>query len=342
MAIRIHYFDVLRALAILAVISIHVNIVAYKYSSFQDWVFHLMVIWRQLINFAVPLFLSISGFFLSKRISKSCKDHFLFLKKQLTRVLIPFFIWSFIYVAIRIYEGENWFHSLRRIVTFNASFPFYFVALIVQYYLLLPYLIEWSKRKNSLWIALSISLFSCLLINLLRYLYHIEVPLIVYAGNFVTWLVFFVLGLKVGGGYHMSIKKSILFTVIFFILSLFETYTLFLEYQNIGDALTAVKVTSFLFSFFFINLLLKLRNHVVWNKMTFFSYMGRVSFGIFLSHMLALKGLYNIADNFIECIYENVISAQFFFIFSTLLICMLFELIFRKISPVLASKYLGF
>jgi peptidoglycan/LPS O-acetylase OafA/YrhL len=60
---RITYFDFLRGLAILMVMGIH----SYSMVPFDSIANALRINMRELLNFAVPLFLAISGFLLAKR-----------------------------------------------------------------------------------------------------------------------------------------------------------------------------------------------------------------------------------------------------------------------------------
>ena len=60
---RIDYFDFLRGLAILMVVGIH----TYSVSQFNTIEHTFQVASREMLNFAVPLFLAISGFFIGQK-----------------------------------------------------------------------------------------------------------------------------------------------------------------------------------------------------------------------------------------------------------------------------------
>ena len=94
MSNRIEYFDVLRGLAIIGVVAIHSSTTGFQFEH-HSFNFNFTVVWRNLLNFSVPLFLAISGYFLAKKKIESLDDYLAFIKKYIARVYIPFFIWSF-------------------------------------------------------------------------------------------------------------------------------------------------------------------------------------------------------------------------------------------------------
>ncbi len=204
---RITYFDILRGLAIIGVVAIHSAGIGYQ---FQDTSIQFIgtVIWRQLINFSVPLFLAISGYFLAKKIVENKKDYFSFIRKQIPRVLIPYILWSILYLGINMIRGAELQSILFKFFTFQSAVPFYFIILIIQYYLLLPVMKKLATSKGLI-ISTTISIASCLIIFYFRYYTNFDLPLFVYAGVFPTWMIFFVLGIyiKLHG---IALKKRIL------------------------------------------------------------------------------------------------------------------------------------
>ncbi len=103
---RIQYYDFLRGIAIIAVITIHANGNGYKIDII-NFNFIVSAIIRQIVNFGVPLFLAISGYFLSKKDVSTIDKYVVFLKKQLPRVLIPVLIWSLFYTLLGFKQGVN-------------------------------------------------------------------------------------------------------------------------------------------------------------------------------------------------------------------------------------------
>ena len=131
---RIIWFDFLRGVAILMVVSIHTFAATVQNGSQAN---DLTILLRQVLNCAVPLFLAISGYFLARK--KSERSYLQFWKRQIPKVYIPTLIWSLPYLALYIWQGNDWLKGILIFAVFGFSI-YYFIALIVQYYLLFPVL----------------------------------------------------------------------------------------------------------------------------------------------------------------------------------------------------------
>lgn len=106
-----------------------------------------------------------------------------------------------------------------------------------------------KDTKSCLIISFILSCISCLIIFYARYFLKIKIPLILYAGVFPVWIVFFVYGVYLSN-HKVNINPHISIILIFvtYILSNVESYFLFLNFSMIGDAVTAIKITSFMYS----------------------------------------------------------------------------------------------
>lgn len=123
-----------------------------------------------------------------------------------------------------------------------------------------------KDTKSCLIISFILSCISCLIIFYARYFLKIQIHLILYAGVFPFWIVFFVYGVYLSN-HKVNIKPYISIILIFatYILSNVESYFLFLNFSMIGDVVTAIKITSFMYSlavitFFMQNKILYLAN----------------------------------------------------------------------------------
>ena len=123
---RIAYFDFLRGLAIMMVVGIH------TYTLGED-----STVMRQLLNAAVPLFIAISGYFLSQKKMENKDDYFSFIKKQLPKVYLPVLAWSLPLYALGLYTGKNIFLQSVLFLCCGLSI-YYFVAFIMQCYVATP------------------------------------------------------------------------------------------------------------------------------------------------------------------------------------------------------------
>ncbi len=184
---RNQYFDFLRGIAILMVIAIH----TYPHTSFDTVSGNVAVFVRQIFNAAVPLFLAISAYFLCKKPLNDWNERKLFWKKQIPKVYIPCFIWSLPLFVIAVLNSKNLVISVVSLFVCGFSI-YYFIALIMQYYVLLPWLQPFRKRL--LLLSAIVSAASILAITYIMALRGIGIPLIAYAGGFPVWFVFFVSG----------------------------------------------------------------------------------------------------------------------------------------------------
>jgi len=135
------YFDFLRGVAIIMVIAIH------TYHKAED-----SVAFRQILNAAVPLFIAISGFFLSKKRIEQKTQYVQFLKRQIPKVYIPTIVWSLPLFAVSVKSGENVLNNVISLFICGFSI-YYFVAFIIQCYITLPLIkiavMKWHMGGNS-------------------------------------------------------------------------------------------------------------------------------------------------------------------------------------------------
>lgn len=184
---HIGYFDFLRGLAILMVVGIHTFPVSSWDNPDDIW----QIILRQLLNCAVPVFLALSAFFLAKKSFDSFKNIRSFWKKQILKVYIPCLIWSLPLFLLAIKNDGNIIIEIVRFFICGYSI-YYFVALIIQYYLLLPLLTSVNKMGGVIFMILSV-------VSISLYLYmKFQWPLILYAGPFWVWIMFFHQGIIIG------------------------------------------------------------------------------------------------------------------------------------------------
>ncbi len=337
---RIAYFDILRGLAIICVVMIHSSNMGFQFPS-NSFNFNFTILSRQIINIAVPLFLTISGYFLAKKNITTLNEYFIFLKKQIPKIYIPFLFWSSVWLILGVLIfNKSITHELFKLAIFQSSGPYYFIALIIQYYILQPILKHFANIKG-LVISLFISLVSIGIIFYIRNYMGINLPLILYAGIFPVFLVFFVLGLYLGSLEIISISNKLLISlvIIFYLLSCVESYFLYTLFENGGLAATAMKPSSFIFSLFLIIYLFK---NIDLFKSSILEFLGKISFGIYLIHVFVLSIIPSRIINFFPSLVEVQFFYQLILFFITLLSCVLIILIGRKIFSVKIVQIIGF
>jgi len=328
---RITYYDSLRGLAIIGVVFIHV--LKYNDPKWKD----VSIVFRQIINFSVPLFLALSGFFLADKEISNKKEYLSFLRKQIPRVYYPYAVWSFAYIILNILilKKLNIEKQLFNFLIFQTIPIFYFVALIIQYYIFLPFFKK-VMSKRLLLFAVTISFLSCITIYGYQYFFNSQLPLILYAGNGLTWLMFFVLGMYLRN-YKIPIHKNWMFfwTFVALIFSILETYTHIYFTVSVSNAVSAVKVSSFIYAALIIILFLNYGTQ----KNLRFSDLGKVSYAIYLNHILILMIVTKIFL-FFKVSYTDFFTEVILGIL-TIIISYLLCTVLRKMNPKISAKFLG-
>lgn len=281
---RISYFDFLRGIAILMVIGIH----TYTVRPFDGFENVLLIGVREALNFAVPLFLAISGFFIGKKTIEDKQNYVAFIKKQVPRVYLPMLVWSFPVVLLWIYKGQNILLAVGKSMAGMAFGPYYFIPLIFQLYLLHP-IIKKLALKPILGggILLIINAISVLL---LIYVFGKKsLPIVLAVGPFIYWVIFYFIGVYLSDnkrGY--SLWVSVVFIVVGFVVQMCESKYLML----IGQVGVGLKLSSWTYAAGMVLLLFSSKMEKVLSSdnaiFRTIVKIGEFSFGIYLAHVYVL------------------------------------------------------
>lgn len=142
------YIDVIRIVAIIAVVFLHVaadNFHIYKYTSFE-W--QVLNVYDSLVRFCVPLFFMISGV-LFLRDDKEIDIKQLY-KKYILRLLIAYIFWSFFYTVfntIVINEKPFVLESIIKL-TIKSSYHLWFIPILICIYMIIPFLRKFINKDN--------------------------------------------------------------------------------------------------------------------------------------------------------------------------------------------------
>ena len=355
---RIEYYDFLRGVAIVGVIGIH------AFWVYQDFLkeagmtlFDPNIFVRQLIGCCVPMFLALSGFFLANKDVSSRAKYGRFLRKQVARVYIPCLIFSlpFLYWGICKSMGvsnsfievctKRWLICKEGGVLANVLYylicakgVFYFAAVIIQFYILLPAM-QWlaDKKTAGLAAAFLVSFVSTVILYYTVYIAKINLSLILYGGLFPFWTLYFVLGVYYGKGNRFGISWKWL-AVVFLLLvpALYaETYYMVTEQgYNLPAAMGNRKFSWIVFCVVGLLLMFEAADSYKSNAFTrFMSVAGEYSYGIYLIHLFFLLFVIKAVNPNIHWMVETVLSV---------LLSMAFIWFCRKISLNPSKKYFGF
>lgn len=153
-------FDLARVISMLAVIMIHITAPYVSRSSdFTLLGMNLAFVLNQIVRFAVPLFLLLSG--ASLGFSRSSDSPMSFLKKRAKKIGIPYLVWFSLYEIYQLVHTQPMprvtVSSFFRALLQGQSAPhLYFIIILAQCYLLYPVLRKAVGRAPGWSVAVSL------------------------------------------------------------------------------------------------------------------------------------------------------------------------------------------
>jgi len=310
----VRYFEeinILRAFAILAVISIHVSANFTKMISINLLATAYMAI-DELSQFAVPLFICISGFVLYNKYSGTIALK-IFYEKRLLSLLPPYLVISTFYlvipyiISIVLAKPVNLDipYIVYQYATGGCYYHLWFFVLIIQFYLVYPAIIWVYRYYDSRDRSIDL-LFGAFLVGFFYNVYPVSHVLWV-DPIFLRYLFYFVLGMVVRSRYEELTLKPLTITSLYCMSvpllfgTIFGTFNLAQEFFAFDKAkilpvsgaywcwLTAMITPLFFVVMFAFCLGLSL--HIISRNRTTFRLMekiGHYSFGIYLVHAFVL------------------------------------------------------
>lgn len=134
MNIKNTYWQKVRGICIAVVVAIHVLA---EYQLRCTDIRLEMVLFRQILNFAVPTFIFMAGYFTNvSKVNDSIGKYYL---KRVERLLIPYLLWSTLYYLFR---GHGQSDFLNVLVTGNVSWQLYYIVVLIQCVAITPLLVK--------------------------------------------------------------------------------------------------------------------------------------------------------------------------------------------------------
>lgn len=321
-------FDAFRGLAIIAVVALHVVYLSGYWGS-------RFLFYCQLFDFGVPVFIFTSGYWTAKKPIRSLEDYKTHLVKRLTRVLIPYFFWSSIllgYEAIKTHDIDVQ-QIIFKLLTGKAIFPYFFIILIAQFYVITPFLQYINRKRYGLILVLIVNVISLLLRYLSKLHFNCWFPSV---SLFYSWIIFCEIGLLVGRSNNkiFAAKKVRFFILpallVCLLISELEGTIILSKYGNFDFAAHALKYSTFMYSACIIFAFLFIREHFHrWPKLLVT--IGYHSFGIYLIHVPVLTRVVRVLKE--TKIYSFPALYQLVVGLITISLCFLLISITRKLLP---------
>ena len=268
----------LRAIAIIAVVLIHTSPPGLG-----------QVICRPFLNFAVALFLFLSGFLTTTQEGSWIPLY----KKRIFRVLIPYIVWSIIYTL----PSTNAFSYIYNLATTKSSATLYYIFVYIQLTLLAPLLIRLTK-SSIWWIGIFITPIAFMIDC--RYLewwanydgLHKYFKLLREVSCF-TWISFYYLGILLQNRpLTISFNPIVLLLALTgsFIIQTAEGYAMHL--QGIINCGTQAKISTWLSNIFFMLIAYTfICKGTFVPKSRIIELLGKYSFGIYLIHIPIIRAI---------------------------------------------------
>ena len=268
-----------RAIAIIAVVMIHTTPAG-------QW----QVFCKPFINFAVATFIFLSGY-----LTKTDNDNWLkFYIRRITRVLVPYIIWTAIY-SIPDIRSAGPSALVKNLLCANATTTLYYIFVYIQFVLLTPLLGKLAKSpyRHLGWLIapLSVILFKYIpVFGDIQLGKHIE---LFWNDACLGWFTFYYLGLILGNRIidrQFNIRNLAVLYCASLLLQMAEGYLWFtVDPAGCGSQL---KLSSILSSTLFMLIIYCVLNRGSNDpKRRLLCTIGDYSFGIYLVHMMILKAM---------------------------------------------------
>ena len=306
---RIDEFDVAKGFAIFVVVFVHATFL--NLDKLHVLTRELLMASSTLLAPAIAIFFFVSGF-LGYRSYVKRKSFKMFESQRLKSILIPYVIWSTIYLLLQIEVGYiikqpyhfTFVNFAQKYLLGEAFLPFYYIIVLAIFYLLTPIISKMDLIKmKKLLIVLFISGLTVMSLYFVPLYFGKE-----YVSSLMTyrdplaWMFFYVWGMYLARNDDIpwrkrpSIKVLILFFV-FYALSCVEIISVPKIVQD-WESYLILGPAVYVFYVFAMEIYLWLSYHS-FRKLKILSRMlsalGKNSFGIYLSHGLVLYSILGIA-----------------------------------------------
>ena len=288
---RILAFDLLRIIAIIAVIIIHVTyppLYTLRTNPYSWWISNII---ESLIRWTVPVYFMLSGALL---LGKDEPISTVF-KRRLPKILIPFLFWSQIYILLTLYQGskQSYLQLLYKSISGPAYYHLWFVYTLIGLYIITPfirYLIKAGDKTAIEYFLLLWFIFGSFF-PLLNKLFHINIGISVpfvdgYIGYFVLGYYLYTYNIP----FHIR-KIPYFLTYLSWLIVILGTYALTVPSGNYDDyfhkyLVVPVVLNSIAVFIYFKNLNISEKGIIAW--LNTHVNIGRICYGIYLSHLLVM------------------------------------------------------
>lgn len=335
---RIYYLDMLRTLACLCVIMVHVSefFIVNSYSKLNIIISGSL---DAISRFCVPVFFMISGALLldeSKKIESKKITH------RIIRIIFIFIFWTIISLLTVYYDDyilpiinpPHFGQLLNCILSGYAAL--WYLKVLIGIYLLTPILKLWVNKKNKKYVEyyLIISIIISIIIPTICYFggHHYEIFNIInnnlyYVNISNCFITYYILGWYLHN-YPIKRKKWLYFFSSIGVLSSILLFYFFIgRYTNFLDVFGIFQIFTFLYS---ITIFIFFKEKEYKKKIKLVELISKYNLGIYVSHSIIAITLYDLGSHF-SFIADNYFLALILIYTLTIIISLLITFIINKI-----------
>lgn len=333
---KITSIEILRIIAIIFVISIHISAPVFRmYKEIPNqWMIANII--NAISRPAVPIFLMISGgLLLNPQKNESIKN---FLQKRFLKILIPTIFWTIFFfffskpIAFNAIDLKVLETILKTIIQGDVHYHLQFMYYLIGLYLLTPILRVYLRNadKSNIYYFLALWLIANPLVGILNYFFGLKIGIQLY---FFTGMVgYYILGyLLFQTEISPKLKKTMIIAgIVGMLITIVGTYlltypkliadTFFYGYLNLNVIFNSIAIVIIVTNLSWDKF--KLKNEV-WNNLIL--KISKTTFGVYLVHPLVIEILKwnNISGLTINTLIGIPLSVLLVFIISTCLVMFL-------------------
>ncbi len=283
---KLKELDYMRVIACIGVIIIHISATGVTDYIKGSLPYIITVIINRSMQFVVPFFIFLSGVTSFHTSDSKEFNYFLFMKKKLEKVFLPYLIWCFVYYSANlIWIGSydfNIISFLKGVLSGGLSYHLYFVIIIMQLYILGPLFYFVLKRvKNKIPLLIISAIFTAIFIVTLKFKFANRI--------FLKYMFFYMLGIYVSMEYRKYTSRLKKYrSLIILIYIAFDIMYIASYYYNrkYYPLIWFLYCTASIFFYNYIGLILSERSDAYYSFINLFS---QSSYYIYLMHPIVLS-----------------------------------------------------
>lgn len=294
--------DLLRIISILSVLLIHVTTKTLELAKYDLTHHPLTLFFNQAPRFAVPIFFLVSAFVLELNYSANF-NYFSYLKRRLSRLILPYIFWSVIYYFF-VYTNNSHPFALN-LLSGESSYQLYFIPTLLIFYLLFPFIHQNINKLKNKFSIIILAIVQLVLLSVDYYVHPLPLPypVSVFLLNFDLFIVGILVSRHQKNVLEFIKKYRFMFLSISIILAFFITFegrNLYLKTNNYLSFYSQWRPSIFVYSLVFGGLMFSLLNKIKFN-LFFIKKIASFSFFVYFIHVI-----------FIEIIYRHFSTSLFF------------------------------